>query len=176
MTQNVKQISLIGLFSAFAVAMGYVFIYIPNVELITAVVFIAGFLLGPKSGLFVGLLAEGIYSLLNPFGAPTPPLFAAQLISFGFNGFLGGILGKKIDFSQKWHYLLSGFAGFSLTVIYAVLTTLSFILFARTGTEGFISSILTGIGYYIAHLVSNFLIFTLLVPLLINKARKSTYL
>ena len=82
------------MFAALAVALGYTLMLIPNVELITVVVFLSGLTLGIKWGMFVGGLSEFIFSAMNPLGSGLifPPLIAAQISSMIFIGFAGGIL------------------------------------------------------------------------------------
>ena len=62
----VRQPVLLGLFSGTAVGVGYLLMGLPNVELMTLVVALAGGALGPGSGVLVGALAASIYSLGSP--------------------------------------------------------------------------------------------------------------
>ncbi len=163
-----------GVFIALGVSLGFALINIPNVELVTATIFISGFLLGVKEGIVVGLLTEALYSLLNPFGMAAPPLFIAQVLSMGIAGFLGGILAKqKSRRSGMAYYLQLGLAGFLTTAIFALLTTLSFVLLINFSLNKLAGSFIYGLGFYIVHIVTNTIIFLTLVPTIINVAEKT---
>jgi hypothetical protein len=163
-----KKISIMGLFIAIGVSLGFALFSIPNVEMITATVFISGYFLGFKEGILTGILTEGLYSLLSPFGLAAPPLFIAQIISMGFVGLVGAVFHKYRSSIKIIYPLQLGLIGFSVTLLFAVLTTLSFTLFIELSTEQFLGSFLYGLGFYLTHIISNVLIFTLLLPVIIN--------
>lgn len=159
-----KQIILSALFVALAVAMGYLFLLIPNVEMISAVVFIAGVMVGPLFGMLVGLTAEFIFSFFNPMGAAMPPLLFAQVISFALIGLVGGLVSRPAN--RLWRTaLVYGVCGFALTLFYDVLTTLSFAVFiAGNDLKKIISLFATGLLFNVTHSVTNTLIFMTVVP------------
>ena len=159
---------MLGVFTALGVAMAYAFITIPNVELVTTTVFISGFVLGIREGFLVGLLTETIYSLFNPYGMAAPPLFAAQVISMGITGILGGVLGKYNYSSRRMYCLTFGLAGFLATLIFAILTTLSFISFMGLSLQKLMGSLIYGLLFYATHMISNTIIFMTIVPLLLK--------
>ena len=70
------------IFCAMAIAMGFSLKMIPNIELITVIIFLYGVTLNFKWGAIVGLVAMAIYSGLNPLGSGLsfPPLYFAQII------------------------------------------------------------------------------------------------
>ena len=71
------------IFCAMAIAMGYSLMMIPNIELITVIIFLSGVTLNLWWGALVGLVAMGIYSGLNPLGSGLsfPPLFFAHPVN-----------------------------------------------------------------------------------------------
>ncbi len=73
----------IALFAALAASLGFLFAPIPNVELVTFSLFMAGCLLGWRDGAGAALLAIALYYGLNPYGSSLalPLLFAAQLLA-----------------------------------------------------------------------------------------------
>jgi energy-coupling factor transport system substrate-specific component len=170
-----KRLFLAAMLCAMAVVIGYLFVYVPNVEFISATVFIAGYLLGRLYGTIAGMVAEFLFSLLNPMGAAAPPLLLAQVMSFGIIGFMGGVVRER-----DWHSFLPiarlvyfGALGFFLTLIYDIMTTLSFALFmAGTDFKKITAVFLTGIGFYAIHLVGNTIIFALIVPLILERLEK----
>ena len=114
------------IFCAMAIAMGYSLMMVPNIELITVIIFLSGLTLNLWWGALVGLVAMGIYSGLNPLGSGLsfPPLFFAQTISMSLCGLIGGLL-KPIFFTKEFNaYQLFFLAvtGFFVTVIYDIFT------------------------------------------------------
>ncbi len=171
MTIN-RQIILSALFTALAVAMGYLFIMVPNVEMISATVFMAGAICGPLFGLLIGFTAELIFSLFNPMGAAAPPLLVAQVLSFAIIGLVGGLVGmpgKKV-----WRpMVIYGLCGFFLTLLFDVLTTLSFAVFiAGDDLKKIMAMFSTGLLFNITHLVTNTIIFSTIVPAVLVGVRR----
>lgn len=157
-----------GLFIAIGVSFGFVLSSIPNIELITATIFLSGYFLGLKEGVLTGVLTEGLYSLLSPFGIAAPPLFIAQITCMGFVGFAGAIFYKDKSNNKIVYLLQLGLIGFSVTLLFAVLTTLSFVLFIELSIDQLLGSFLYGLGFYVTHIVTNVLIFIMLVPVIIK--------
>ena len=135
---------IMAIFIASIIAVGLLFIEIPNVEMVTATIFLAGYALGSQKGLIVAIFGELLFSLLNPFGAPSPPLLVAQLISMGLAGYAGGVLyqlNRRIPALFKKSVQL-GVAGLLLTAFYDFATTFSFaIVLAETPRKIFASTI-----------------------------------
>jgi len=73
--------------------MGFSLMFIPNIELITVMVFLSGIYLGIGWGALVGFTAMAIYSGLNPMGSGLsfPPLFLMQITGMAFAGIIGGL-------------------------------------------------------------------------------------
>lgn len=162
-----KTIILSALLVALAVAIGYLFVFVPNVEMITATVFVAGMVVGPLFGMLVGAIAELIFSLLNPVGAAAAPLLVAQVISFALVGLAGGLVGMPGKKSPWLYAALYGGCGFFLTLIFDVLTTLSFALFNAGGDiKKILAFFGSGLPFYLMHIIVNTIIFVTIVPLL----------
>jgi len=142
---------------------------VPNVEIITATIFLSGCLLGSKRGALVGLLGEFFYSLLNPYGIAAPPLLLAQVSSMALVGFWGGVMGKSsIELNLKpLTFLKFGLSGLALTAIFDISTTLSFLIFAGFTFKKMIASFLFGLSFYIVHIAVNTILFASAVPLIL---------
>lgn len=69
---------------------------IPNVEVVTFLVFISGYLLGPVLGAVVGAAGMAAHSLFNVMGAVAPPVWVTQWICYGVVGLAGGIAGPAL--------------------------------------------------------------------------------
>lgn len=168
MKQSLRKLTIMALFVALGVSLGYFLAPIPNVELVTMTIFIAGFLFGIKEGFLIGLFTEFLYSTLSPYGLAAPPIFIAQIFSMSITGVAGGLMARYIRKFSWIEILLLGMIGLLVTLIFAVLTTVSYSLFSGFTGKKLIASFLTGIHFYLAHLISNTLIFLLLVPHIIR--------
>jgi len=172
---------VIAIFIALIVVLGYLFIAIPNVEMVTTSIFLSGYLLGTKKGLLIGMIAELLYSVLNPYGVAAPPLLMAQVISMGIVGFCGGVIYKTTKKSHKkiFQLIQFGAAGMLLTMFFDTLTTLSFAVFLAETSQKIIASVISsfiyGLPFYITHIAVNTLLFVFVLPLLITAAGKIDY-
>ncbi len=160
-------------FAAIAVALGLSLVGIPNVELVTATFFTAGYFLGVKRGLATALVGEFLFSLLNPFGVAPPPLLAAQLLGMALAAVAGATLGRRLPgVSPVPKMLLFGGLGLVVTFCFDLLTTISFLIFAGLTKATLLASLVYGLGFYVLHLVSNTAIFALFLPFILNFLEK----
>lgn len=156
------------IFTALAIGLGFSLIMVPNIELITVIIFLAGLTLGVSWGVLVGGTAELIFSVLNPFGSGLvfPPLLLAQVLSMMIVGLAGGLMRPlffKREFSAK---NIAGLAitGFILTFIFDSLTTLSYPISVGFDLPQTVGIYISGIGFTILHQVSNAIVFAIGVP------------
>ncbi len=165
---STRKVAYTGLFIALAVARGFALGAVPNVEMLTATVFIAGWVMGSRSGMLVGVISGLIYSGMNPVGSGFlfPPLLIAQVISYGIIGFAGGVLrrGEIFFMASKAGYIALGIFGSVLTFFYDVLTTLSYPFSAGFSGAQIWATLIAGLGFSGIHVVVNFFIFSILVP------------
>jgi uncharacterized membrane protein len=161
---------LSGVLSALCIVIGYLFLLIPNVEMITAAVFISGAVVGPRYGALVGVTSELIYSLFNPYGAPATPLLIVQIFCFALVGFCGGWAGRRARRRSVSTVVVFGGLGLALTLIYDLLTTLSFSLFlSGYDLKKTIAFFITGAPFYLIHSVVNLVIFATAVPWILSR-------
>ncbi len=160
--ENLRLIALTGLCAGASAALGFAFIAVPNIELITTAIFLSGMLLGPARGIIVGVVAELIFAGLNPMGMSFPPLMAAQVAGMALSGFAGGIIAPALtSFRPGARSIALGVVGFLLTLNYDIWTTLSFPLSAGFNAEQTLTTLKLGIPFAIPHLAGNTLIFAL---------------
>ncbi|OGC89781.1 MAG: hypothetical protein A2W25_02750 [candidate division Zixibacteria bacterium RBG_16_53_22] len=152
------RVARIGIFSALAFGINAPFLAIPNIELFSLALFLAGLFIGPVEGTMVGLVAGAIFVLFNPNG-PQTIIFVglAQLFGFALFGLSGGLLrnlfvGKKANLKSAILLIL---IGAFLTLWYDLSTNLIFaILFGP-----FWPTLIAGIGFALLHIASNAVIF-----------------
>ena len=169
MNNRIKKITFTGVFIALIIGIGYALVFVPNIELITALIFIAGSLMGVKQGVLVGSLGEFLFSALNPMGSGLlfPPMLVAQVISMGLIGMIGGLVS---NFILKWkpkpqNILIIGGLGFTLTLFYDFLVSLAYPISAGFTLKATIAAVITGLGFSVVHISANTLIFIILVPI-----------
>ena len=160
------------IFCALAIAMGFSLMLVPNVELITVIVFMSGVMLGWKWGSLVGFTAIFIYSGLNPLGSGLsfPPLFFMQILGMSVTGTLGGVFSDYLlNQKNKIIFLFTlAFLGFFCTLIYDLLTLIPYPLSAGLGFPGIIASIVKGLGFTLLHEISNSIVFVITIPKVIK--------
>ena len=160
------------IFCALAIGMGFSLMLVPNIELITVIVFMSGLMLGCKWGALVGGTAIFIYSGLNPMGSGLsfPPLFFMQILGMAITGFTGGLFSRF--FLEKETNIFSlitlGLLGFICTLIYDFLTLISYPLSAGLGLSGMIAALVKGIGFTLLHEISNAIVFVVTIPKVIK--------
>lgn len=178
-----KRLVFIALFAATIVTLGLLFLTIPNVELVTLTCFLSGYLLGTRDGIAAAIVGEGLYSFLNPMGAAAPPLFIAQVFAMSLTAFVGSLVARHsfLFYNQFSHRkgknsslkisFSFGILGLILTLLFDVLTTASFLLFAGLSAKKFIASLLFGMHFYILHIGFNTIIFAVVLPIIIPRLR-----
>jgi len=148
---------------AVAVSLGFALAGIPNVELVTLVVFVSGFLLGPAYGAGVGALSAALFSLANPLGAALPPLVASQAAGQAVVGVLGGVSGPLLARfrARGIARLAAGGLGFGLTFVYDVITSVGAYatIAGEKSIEGLVKFVAAGILFVGLHLVWNTMLF-----------------
>lgn len=171
-----RNIVFIAIFAALAVAFGLLFLSVPNLELVTATFFLAGYFLGMRNGIIAAVLGEFTFSLLNPLGIASPPLMAAQITGMALAAFAGSLTAKgkfiSHEKSDKFHLkqaLSLGLVGLILTLIFDLLTSISFLIFAGLTLPKLLTSLAFGTYYYLFHVATNSLIFAALLPIIIPK-------
>ncbi|MFA4947184.1 MAG: hypothetical protein WC674_01585 [Candidatus Krumholzibacteriia bacterium] len=169
-----RTVILAALFIALSVALGFLLAGIPNVELMTLTVFMAGIFCGARLGGAIGALSSLLFSLLNQFGPAPAPLLAAQVAGFVLIGSVGGLIGPHLAPARASSVAASAAAGFALTFVYDVLTTVA-TAFVALGASGFIEGLggiaVAGIGFAAVHVGVNTALFAVAVPPLMKAVR-----
>lgn len=163
------------MFTALAVGSGYALLLVPNVELITSIIFVSGVYLGSRRGMIVGIVAEFVFSATNPLGSGLVflPLLVAQMTGMGLVGFAGGLFRKPL-LSGNWplgKLLFLGATGAVLTFFYDTITTLAYPLSAGFGAKQMAAYWMAGMGFTVIHQVSNAIIFFTALPRVFARIR-----
>jgi hypothetical protein len=125
------------LLAALMYAAGQAFSGIPNVEVITFLAFLSGYLLGARAGAVAGGAGMAAHSLLNSMGAVAPPVWIAQVACYALIGASGARIGPWIARPEAriGPALGAAAAGAVLALAYQVVVNLvSFFTFARNAS------------------------------------------
>jgi hypothetical protein len=121
------------LLSALMYAAGQAFAGIPNVEVVTFLAFLSGYLLGPLVGAATAGAGMGAHSLFNAMGPAPPPVWVAQVACYALVGLAGARIGPWIARSdaRTGPALAAAGAGAVLSLFYQiVVNAVSFVTFA----------------------------------------------
>ncbi len=101
-----RELTVIAVLCAIAVASRLAFAWIPNFKPIFTVIMIAGFAFGQESGFLVGAVSAFASNLFFGQGLYTP----WQMLAFGVAGLVAGLLRKqKVLLEKPWAMGLTGF-------------------------------------------------------------------
>jgi uncharacterized membrane protein len=157
----IRRLAFSAIFIALSVALGFSLVHVPNVELVTMMVFLSGLLLGSRSGVTIGFCTMALFTIFNPMGVPVPLVAASQIASMAFIGLAGGLTANWICNSRRWARM--ALVGFICTVFYDLMTNaamaIAFGLLPRM-----ISVLIAGISFSLLHLASNTIIFAAIGP------------
>ncbi|UCF78716.1 MAG: hypothetical protein JSW03_00100 [Candidatus Eiseniibacteriota bacterium] len=152
--------------SSLAVALGFLFLAIPNVELMTLTVFVSGGLLGARGGALVGAVSMLIYSVANPMGGAIPLVTASQVVGLSIVG-AAGVAGpwvRRTLTARVARNAVFAALGVALTLQYDLVTNL-----ALGVSVGSVAAVVAGgLVFAAVHFVSNALIFFFLADLLLS--------
>ena len=143
---------------------------IPNLEVLTLVVFCAGVLLGARDGMLVGALSMGAFSGLNPYGPAHPLVMASQVGGMAASG-AGGALFRAAGLPTRPPWLRAAAlvpAAIGLTAFYDLLTNLaSGVVFGQVR-----ATLIAGVAFSLWHIGYNVFLFAVLgTPLVAVFAR-----
>ena len=158
-----RDLALCSTFVALAVALGFALVHIPNVELMTLIVFFSGYLQGPRRGGLIGFIAMSIFTTFNPMGVPFAPVALAQIAGMAIIGFAAGLTKKWLGRGPVWIKL--GVLGLACTLFYD-LTTNAAMAFSSGMLSRLFAVLIAGLTFSILHMVSNMLIFAVAGPFL----------
>ena len=180
------RIALVSIFTALAIVLGYLLAYIPNVELFTLTIFLAGFILGKRDGMIVGFLSSLIFCFFNPFGSYLP-LLAFQLTHYTLTGLIGAFtkdllnnrkfLRNNNDLYTISMMIILGTLGATITISFQVFASLVDVLMNYGTIEAFVPYFFNpfAIPFTIIHIIGNTLGFIFILPGLIQLVQKMVY-
>ena len=165
--EETRKFVLMALFAGATVGLGYMLMPIPNVEAVTMMLFISGYTLGRSNGIVVALIACTVYFGFNPQGGMYPPLLVAQIVGMSLAPPAGALLKSLKPKLPRWRSILFlGLSAFICTAFYDLLTNIAYPLSTGMGVKGILGFMIAGIPFAALHMVSNVLIFVLIIPII----------
>ncbi|HBC95595.1 MAG TPA: ECF transporter S component [Clostridium sp.] len=146
-----KEIAIIATLSAFAAISRIIFALIPNVQPVTFLVAISGFVFGPYEGFLIGSTTAFLSDIFFGQGPWTP----WQMFSWGLVGIISGILGKRsVEISTLKFSILCFLFGFMFDWIMNIQYILTFI--KPVNLKTILAAYASGLTFDIIHGVSSF--------------------
>lgn len=151
---STRQVALGGILAALAVALNHALALVPNVELTSLTIFLAGWILGPPMGAAVGAASALAFSLTNPLGRPSVLMLGAQLVGYACWGGVGGLARGRAPGPVVMGAIgLLGTLGFQLLMQYPIAVAMGTSLKA---------AMVMGAPFVAAHMASNTVVFVVL--------------
>ncbi|MCG3217971.1 MAG: hypothetical protein KAR35_03140 [Candidatus Heimdallarchaeota archaeon] len=123
---RVHETTLVAFFSAVAITTSTAIIFIPNVETMTFIIFLSGYLFGKKTGLKVAWVSSFGFEIIasSLMGGFNLIIFFFKIIAYSFIGY-SGYLGAKWEIQKSWEFIPFGIF---FAILYDFLTTVGFTL------------------------------------------------
>ena len=160
-------------FVAVGLVAGIALAAVPNVELVTAVCFCAGFLLGSAAGLVTGGLTEALFAGFNPLGSSLGLLLVSQVIGMAAAGLIGALTRRLAgDRTGLRFSLIVVSMGALATLFFDLITNLAYPVAAGFSVSQTMVTLAMGVPFAVIHIGSNVIVFALLVVPLLPKLKK----
>ncbi|MEG0257105.1 MAG: ECF transporter S component [Christensenella sp.] len=161
-----RELVIIAVLVAIAVAGRAAFFAVPQFKPVVAIVIIAGVCFGGEAGFMVGAVTGFVSNFLFGQGPWTP----WQMFAFGIIGFLAGILFKKGVLPKK-KLPLCIFGGVATLVIYGlIMDTASLLMFSQTATwQSLLAMYATGLPFNLIHAAATVVFLLILSKPMIEK-------
>jgi hypothetical protein len=160
--------------AALALVANYIFIVAPNIELGSSVLFVTGFLFGIEMAASSVLIIAIVFGIFNPWGVSLIiiEIWVAQVIGWLFIVAAGHIMGGRgrRAAAETFSAVEFGIVGILVTLFYDLVTNLG--LAWSTGLP-FLLALVAGLPFMLVHLVSNGIIFGLVITRLDTAIRKN---
>ncbi|MCM3629917.1 ECF transporter S component [Paenibacillus glycanilyticus] len=161
-----RELIVIAVLSAIAVAGRAAFFMLPQFKPVAAIVIIAGVSFGPEAGFLVGATTGFVSNFFFGQGPWTP----WQMFCFGIIGFIAGLLFRK-GWLRKKRLSLSVFGGLATFVIYGGIINIgSMLMFTPTlSREALIATYVSGFWFDLIHAAATAIFLFILSKPMIEK-------
>lgn len=164
-----REIVIIAVMSAIAIAGRSVFFFLPQFKPVTAIVIITGVCFGAEAGFLTGAVSGFVSNFFFGQGPWTP----WQMLGFGLAGFFAGIIFRQGGL-KKTRLNLCAYGAFATLIFYGGLVNFSTVLF--TGAEITPASILSiyaaGMAFDMIHVAATVIFLFLIANVMIEKLER----
>jgi hypothetical protein len=157
-----RWVALTAIMTALALVGNYALVGLPNVELATTVFVLTAYSFGLSMAVWSTLIMSLIFSTINPWGAGIPLIWFGQFIGWIYAAFVGAGLGRAKN-TSKYEFV---FAAIACTFVFQMSVNIAYSLSFSISMP---TAILTGFPYFIIQLVTNTVLFPLVIPV-VNRA------
>ncbi len=112
MEKDARHLVIIAVMSAIAVASRVVFMPLPSIKPVIAIIMIAGFAFGPSSGFLCGSITAFVSNFFFSQGSWTP----WQMFAWGVGGLIAGLL-ARFKYTNGTNRIISAILGFLVTFL-----------------------------------------------------------
>lgn len=146
-----RELIVIGVLVAIAVAGRSAFFMLPQFKPVVAIVIISGVTLGAEAGFLVGAMTGFVSNFFFGQGPWTP----WQMFCFGIIGFVAGLLFKK-GLLRKTKFSLCIFGGLSTLIIYGGIINIGSVLMftSEFSWEALLATYISGFWFDIVHAIA----------------------
>jgi hypothetical protein len=158
-----RKVAIIAIMASLALVGNYALVAIPNVELGTTILFVTTYLFGFTIGTSSAIIMSIVFSVINPWGAFIPQIWLSQIIGWLFITVSGAIMRKQRprDYIPPKYDTELMIAGAFLTMFFDLVTNLGYSWAFSVPYE---VALITGLPFMIIHVISNALLFSLVIP------------
>jgi hypothetical protein len=141
----------------------YVLVAVPNVELGTTILFVTAYIFGFAIAASSAVIMSIVFSIINPWGAFIPQIWISQVFGWLFITASGAIMGyeKPREYIPPKLDPVLLIMGAFLTLFFDLITNLGYSWAFSIPYE---IAVITGLPFMIVHIISNALLFSLVVP------------
>ena len=163
---RVHETTLVAFFSAVAITTSTAIIFIPNVETMSFIIFLSGYLFGKKTGLKVAWVSSFGFEIIasSLMGGFNLIIFIFKVITYSLIGY-SGYLAVKWDMTKNWELIPFGIF---FAILYDFLTTVGFTLtYLSLGTDVFLFNLVYSltVGFFpftLFHIIGGAVLFSAL--------------
>ncbi|MHA1911743.1 MAG: hypothetical protein ACTSYA_08625 [Candidatus Kariarchaeaceae archaeon] len=163
---QVHETTLVAFFSAVAITTSTAIIFIPNVETMSFIIFLSGYLFGRKTGLKVAWVSSFGFEIIasSLMGGFNLIIFIFKIITYSLIGY-SGYLGAKWDMTKSWEFIPFGIF---FAILYDFLTTVGFTLtYLSLGADVFLFNLVYSltVGFFpftLFHIIGGAVLFSAL--------------
>ncbi|WP_156289264.1 ECF transporter S component [Oceanobacillus salinisoli] len=158
---NTYKLTLLALLATLAIVGRYVFQFLPNIQPVTAIIIICGFLLGPIEAVILALLVTFLSNMLMGMGVWT----VWQVVAWGLIGLISGLLGRfQRHISAMKLVILAVFSGYLYGFVISLTT------YQITGK--FWPYYLAGLPFDTSHAIGNAIFMVIFYPIILHLVKK----